>query len=183
MVAGSKHPASAIPPRSEAAEHDRDKTLADTARLLQRVAAYLDGNGWKYSACEGSHCFEMDVGINSGSLHVTICCAAVAGLERLQVYARYPVRVPNNRLIAVAEGLARANYGMSCSTLEMDFSDGEVSVKSGIAADANISDRLIDHALDATLQTAEKFLGPLLSIAYGNAAPETILELVSQAAS
>ena len=151
------------------------------ASLFMRISAYLDSSQWKYSADESVSTFEMDVGVASGSVRVVIRCADLRGLERMQVYVRYPVYVPADRRSAVAEGITRANYGMTCSSLEMDLSDGEVGVKSGITSDSLIGNLSIDHALEAALGTAERFFAPILALAYSNIEPCRMLAMATAA--
>ena len=91
-----------------------------------------------------------------------------------------PVFVPENRRAAVAETITRFNYGMVFGNLEMDFADGEVRVRTIAEAAGALGDKMIERALASNVDTAGRFLAPILAVAFGNAAPETALDLVAK---
>jgi hypothetical protein len=95
------------------------------------------------------------------------------------VYTTYPVFIPEPRRAAVAESIARINYSLIYGNLDMDFNDGEVRTRTAVESETAIPDPMIERALITNLGTAGKFFAPILAVAFGNAAPATILDLVA----
>jgi len=52
--------------------------------------------------------------------------------DRYVFYSVIPVTAPEDRRIAVAELLTRANYGMLIGNFELDLDDGEIRYKTSI---------------------------------------------------
>ena len=95
--------------------------------LSNLVATFLEHEGWPFETDtkDGYHAFGYEG--NNGRW----MCYAQAREEhdQITVYSICPFLIPENRRHAIAEFIARANYGMVIGNFEMDFSDGEVRYK------------------------------------------------------
>jgi hypothetical protein len=147
--------------------------------LFERVAGYLDANDWNYTANEEKKYFSAGCRIKDASVRVILDVHESEDWQRVLVYSCFPVFVPENKRAAVAESITRINYGMIYGNLEMDLADGEVRVRTIVEADGNLGDPMIERALASNLETADRFLAPTLAVAFGNAVPDKVRELVS----
>lgn len=158
------------------------ETPASTApvkSLFERVAAYLDANDWNYTTNEENKYFSTNCRLKDASVRVILDVYEAEDWQRVLVYSCFPVYVPENRRAAVAETITRINYGMIFGNLDMDFCDGEVRVRTIVEAGGELADTMIDRALASNLDTAGRFLAPILAVAFGNAAPGKALDLVT----
>lgn len=88
--------------------------------------------------------------------------------------------MPEHRRAAIAECLTRINYSIIYGNLEMDLKDGEIRVRTIVESNQAIADPMIDRAISSNLNSANRYFGPLMSIAFGNASPDTILDMVER---
>ena len=155
-------------------------STAPVKSLFERVAGYLDANDWSYTANAEKNYFSTGCRIKDASVRVILDVHESENWQRVLVYSCFPVYVPEHKRAAVAESITRINYGMIFGNLEMDLSDGEVRVRTIVEACGELGDPMIERALASNLETANRFLAPTLAVAFGNAAAETVLDLVAQ---
>lgn len=148
--------------------------------LFERVAGHLDASDWSYTANEEKKYFSTGCRLKDASVRVILDVYESEDWQRVVVYSYYPVFIPENRRAALAESITRINYGMIFGNLDMDFTDGEVRVRTIVESGSELADTMIDRALASNLDTAGRFLAPILAIAFGNAVPEKALDLIAQ---
>lgn len=148
--------------------------------LFERVAAYLDANDWNYTTNEEKKYFSAGCRLKDASVRVILDVYESEDWQRVLVYSYLPVYVPENRRAAVAESIARFNYLMIFGNLDMDFADGEVRVRTIVETGGDLGDTMIERALGSNLDTAGRFLAPILAVAFGSAAPEKALDLIAK---
>jgi hypothetical protein len=148
-----------------------------TRSLFGRVADYLTGKDWSYTPYEEQGYFTFRLQVNDGSVRVVADVAEGEGWGRLLVLTFYPVYVPLQRRAAVAEALARINFVNIFGNLEMDMKDGELRVRTILESDGYVSEPMIERAMLKSVGLADQYFAPLLAIAFGNAAPQDVLEM------
>jgi hypothetical protein len=117
-------------------------------------------------------CCSFQVHFKVHSLNAINCIA---------MYCVFPVRAPLRRRDAVAECIQRINYQTLLGGIEMDANDGELRVKTVLTSDAaTIADDVLDYLLTATMDTANRYMEPILAICFGNAAPELVIEMAER---
>ena len=146
-------------------------------KLLDRVGDYLTEKDWNFSRLEDKDCLSFNLRLRDGSVRVFVDTWEGGGWSRILVYSTYPTYVPVQRRQAVAEAIARINYVNIFGNLEMDMNDGEVRVRTTLEGDAFIGDEMIDRAIRKSLDLADQYQAALLSIAFGNAVPQDVLEM------
>jgi hypothetical protein len=96
-----------------------------------------------------------------------------ATAELFQVFGFSPVMVPAGARRAIAETVARANYGMRLGKFELDFSDGELRFQAAhVLTDDHLEDEVIGRLMGTTLTMLDLYLPAFLSVIYGNELPE-----------
>jgi len=156
------------------------KTTVPVMPLFERTAGYLDANDWHYTAHEDKTYFSAQCRIKDASVRVILDVDESEEWQRVLVYSCFPVYVPELRRSAVAEAIARINYGLAFGNLEVDLADGEVRVRTVIESDGAISDPMIERTLTSNLGTADRFFSPILAVAFGNTVPEKVIELAGE---
>ena len=101
-------------------------------------------------------------------------CYARARVEQQQFvfYSICPVNAPEDKRLAVAEFITRANSGMIIGNFELDFSDGEISYKTSIDVEGDrLSAALSQRLVYANVTMMDEYLPGILSVIYGNLSP------------
>lgn len=147
--------------------------------LFDRVAGFLDTNDWNYRAEPEKGFFDMRVGIKYATARVILDTDERGDWQRVTAYAIYPVVAPENRRFAMLETINRINYSLVYGNLEMDGSDGEIRFRAVVEADAEMSETLMERVLHGSLNLASRYFAPLMAVAFGNADPGTVLDLVA----
>lgn len=107
-------------------------------------------------------------------------CYARARNEQQQFvfYSICPVNAPEDKRLAIAEFITKANSGMIIDNFELDFSDGEISYKTSIDVEGDISAALIQRLVYANVSMMDEYLPGILSVIYGNVlAAEAIAQI------
>lgn len=80
----------------------------------------------------------------------------------------------------MAESITRINYRTIYGNLEMDFTDGELRVRTIVESEDVIGDSMVDRVLNSNCSTANRYFAAILAVAFGSAAPETVLDMVER---
>lgn len=88
-------------------------------------------------------------------------------------YSVCPANVPEDRRMAMAEFMARVNYGLVIGNFEMDFHDGEVRYKTSIDVENDrLTPALVRNMIVLNLQMMDRCLPGIMAVAFGDVAPE-----------
>jgi hypothetical protein len=99
----------------------------------------------------------------NGEWSLYVVCREEYG--RCSIYSQAPWRTPEAVRIAMAELLARINYGIAIGNFEMDFSDGEIRFKTSLdVAGGRLSRAMFEALLDANLAAMDAYLPALEAV-------------------
>jgi hypothetical protein len=146
---------------------------------FQVLSDFLEEDDWKPRRLENKYAFSMHYSGESADFR---CYAIVrVELEEFIFYAVVPVRVPPEDRPAVAEYIARANYGLRIGNFELDYSDGEVRYKSSINFEGeDMTPGMLRNAIYPAVHTLDRYMPGLLRVSFGGATPlEAIVEIES----
>ena len=145
-------------------------------QLYQRIAEFLDEDGWKYRFREdnGIICsgFQLENALGAVPLFVDV---------RSDKYIAFAVpRVkcePENRF-ELAEFLTRINYRMIFGDFEMDFSDGGVCFRFPVDCDGETpSDAMIKRSILMTAAMMNKYGNAICAVMNGVSAEAAFKKL------
>jgi hypothetical protein len=141
------------------------------ANIHQAIADYLRNNRWAHEALLGQPAHRVFYQGENGRL---ICFAQAREEEQQFIFYSYSLEnVPAERRQAMAEFIARANYGIVLGNFEIDFSDGEVRFKTSIDVEGSeLTPALIEPVMYANVLTMDEYLPGLLAVSQGTATPE-----------
>jgi len=146
-------------------------------RAFQTLGEFLTEDGWHPQPIEERHIYRMGFSGENGQV---ACYAQIrVDLEQFVFYVMCPVKAPEEKRQAIAEFIARANYGLRIGNFELDFSDGEVRYKSSLDFEGVVlGPELIHNAIYPAAQTMDRYLPGLMGVIYGNKTPaEAIAEI------
>jgi hypothetical protein len=92
-------------------------------------------------------------------------------------YSVSPIDVPAKQRPAAAEYLMRANYNLRLGNFEMDYSDGQVCLKTSmVMSGVRPTVDLVKRLAFASFSTMDQYLPGLMSVIYGKARPKAAIE-------
>jgi len=133
-------------PATAELEQGRPSMYAAYEKLIQhlddRDVSYL-ANGEGRSICADFRC---EVGT------YRVIAAVDEEGNVFQVFGYSPVRVPEGARPAIAETIARANFGLRVGKFEMDFDQGELRFQAAqILTDDSLDEAVIDRLMGTTM--------------------------------
>ena len=138
--------------------------------LFEIVEQFFIDDEWYFSRLDGQTLLQANFSGKNGRLN----CYAQTHEEQFIVffYAICPVNVPEERRLAVAEFLTRANFGLKVGNFEMDMDDGEVRFKTSIDVEkAELTRALVSNLVYANVWTMDRYLPGVLTVIYGSESP------------
>jgi len=134
--------------------------------------------------CE--HLTSKSIGYWSQSEDMSICAdfrgqvgtyrvfARIGAEDRLfQVFGNSPVRIPEGARPAIAETVARINFGLMVGKFELDYDEGSLRFQAAQILPADeLDDQIIERLIGTTLSMLDNYLPAVLSVIYGNELPK-----------
>ncbi|MEH2215332.1 YbjN domain-containing protein [Nostoc sp.] len=139
--------------------------------LFEEIINFFQADDWPFVQLLGQPALQISFQGENGKWN----CYARTRSEQNQFvfYSICPVNAPENKRLAVAEFLTRANCGMMIGNFELDFTDGEISYKTSIDVEGDrLSFALIQRVVYANVTMMDEYLPGIMSVIYGNVSPE-----------
>lgn len=145
---------------------------ATGGELITEVTAYLNSAGLSWQGVEGrADMVQLAVPGPSGTPYLLLA-QELEAQQQVLVYAVHERKVPEHRRQAVAEFVARANYGLPIGNLELDFSDGELRFKTSVDVEGGkLTRKMVENLVVINLQTMDRYAAGAMRVAYDNARP------------
>lgn len=126
-------------------------------RILDAVLNYFSQQGWPIQQHETEPIVKFHYKGENGQWD---CYARVStDFEQLIFFSVFPAEIPEQKLLALAEFITRANFGLNIGNFEMDFSDGELRYKTSIdVTDEPIGFGQIDPLIQASFVAMDDYL-------------------------
>ncbi|MBD2534950.1 YbjN domain-containing protein [Nostoc flagelliforme FACHB-838] len=139
--------------------------------IFEEVVNFFKADGWPFIQLVEQPALQIAFQGENGQW----TCYARVRTEQQQFvfYSISPVNAPEDKRLAIAEFLTRANSGMIIGNFELDFADGEISYKTSIDVEGDrLSSALIQRVVYANVTMMDEYLPGILSVIYGNLSPE-----------
>ncbi|MEA5602728.1 YbjN domain-containing protein [Nostoc sp. UHCC 0252] len=147
--------------------------------IFEAIINFFTVDDWPFVQLPGQPALQIPFQGENGRWN----CYARARSEQNQFvfYSICPVNAPENKRLAVAEFLTRANCGMMIGNFELDFTDGEISYKTSIDVEGDrLSFALIQRVVYANVTMMDEYLPGILSVIYGNLSAEEAIAQVER---
>jgi len=145
--------------------------------ILDTALSFFEQDGWPFTQLEGQPVLQMGFRGENGRW----VCYAHAREEQAQFifHSLCPVNAPEDKRLAVAEFLTRANYGLFIGNFEQDFGDGEIRYKTSIDVEGDrLSLALVQQLVYVNVLMMDTYLPGIMAVIYGNVSPaEAIAEI------
>ncbi|MFB2835650.1 YbjN domain-containing protein [Floridanema evergladense] len=144
------------------------KSTPTEGQFFEEIVNFFEEDDWPFVQIEGEPLLQMVFQGENGKW--TCYAKARDDQEQFVFYSICPVNAPENKRLAVAEFLTRANSGMIIGNFEMDFEDGEIRYKTSIDVEGDrLSFALIKRLVYANVTMMDEYLPGIMSVIYGEA--------------
>ena len=100
-----------------------------------------------------------------------------ADQELFQIFGYSPLGIPEGCRPAIAEAVARANFGLQVGKFELDVNDGDLRFQAAqIMTDNTVGEEVIDRLIGTTIAMLDRYLPAFLSVIYGNELPKDAIQ-------
>lgn len=154
-----------------------DQELSPGKQMFDQVVNFFVSDNWSFTRLQNEPVLYTAIRGQHGEWN---CFAQIREeQEQFVFYSVCPVTVPEEKRIAIAEFLARANSGIVLGNFEMDFEDGEIRYKTSIdVTDDFLSQALIKRLVYANVGMMDEYLPGIQSVITEEASPlEAILTI------
>jgi hypothetical protein len=146
-------------------------------RIFQAIVNFFKEDDWPFHQIEGESILQIAFQGENGKW--TCYAKAREEQEQFVFYSVCSVNVPENKRLAVAEFITRANSGMIIGNFELDFADGEIRYKTSIDVDGDtLTSALIKRLVYANVTMMDEYLPGIMSVIYGEVEPKDAIAQV-----
>ncbi len=142
-----------------------------SGEIFEEMVNFFKEDEWPFYQIKGQPVLQMAFQGENGKL---TCYAKVREKqEQFVFYSVCPVNAPENKRMAIAEFITRANSGTIVGNFELDFADGEIRYKTSIDVEGDrLSSALINQMVYANVTMMDEYLPGIMSVIYSNVSPE-----------
>ncbi|MBW4501599.1 MAG: YbjN domain-containing protein [Scytonema hyalinum WJT4-NPBG1] len=140
-------------------------------QIFEEIVNFFKADDWPFIQIQGQPALQIAFQGENGKW----TCYARTRVEQQQFvfYSVCPVNAPEDKRLAIAEYLTRANYGIVIGNFELDFADGEISYKTSIDVEGDrLSSALIKRVVYANVTMMDEYLPGIMSVIYGDVLPK-----------
>ncbi|MFM7370071.1 MAG: YbjN domain-containing protein, partial [Sphaerospermopsis kisseleviana] len=145
-------------------------TSSTNSNIFEEMINFFKNDDWPFVQLSGQPALQISFQGKNGKWN----CYARAREEQQQFvfYSICPINAPEEKRLAVAEFITRANSGMMIGNFELDFNDGEISYKTSIDVEGDrISTAFIKRLVYANVMMMDEYLPGIFCVIYGNVSP------------
>ncbi len=147
---------------------------------MPRDVAWLDSNNLEYADYPDGQFFSLRYNGDHGDWRVVVDVGKGSNGPHVLVYSIYPVRVPEGKRPVVAELITRINCGLLIGSFEMDWSDGELRIRTAMPlGEGDFTDKQLEHLFYGNLALANRYLAGACGATFGNVTPEVAMEMAT----
>ncbi|HEY9782972.1 MAG TPA: YbjN domain-containing protein [Leptolyngbyaceae cyanobacterium] len=148
-------------------------------KIVEEMINFFTADDWSFVQLPEQPALQISFQGENGKWN----CYARARVEQQQFvfYSICPVNAPEDKRLAAAEFITRANSGMIIGNFELDFTDGEIRYKTSIDVEGDrLSAALIQRLVYANVMMMDEYLPGILSVIYGNLSPAEAIAQVER---
>lgn len=145
--------------------------------IFDELVEFFTGDEWSPEQIGDQPVLRMNFEGENGNW--TCLAYAYDDHERVVFTSLLPVEVPEEKRLAAAEYLTRANFGMEIGNFEMDFSDGAVQFRTSIDIEGGeLTPKMIQNLSYLNVTVTDQYLRGLAMVVEGDATPVDAIDKV-----
>jgi hypothetical protein len=141
-----------------------------SGQIFDEMVNFFKEDEWPFYQIKGQPVLQMAF---QGENAKWTCYAKIREKqEQFVFYSVCPVNAPENKRMAIAEFITRANSGTIVGNFELDFADGEIRYKTSIDVEGDrLSSALIKQMVYANVTMMDQYLPGIMSVIYSHVSP------------
>jgi hypothetical protein len=146
------------------------QNTTSTQPIFQAIVNFFTQDDWSFTKIQGELVLRLAFEGENGRWN----CYAKAREEQEQFafYSICPINAPESKRMAIAEFIARANYGMIIGNFELDFADGEIRYKTSVDVEGDrLTSALVKRLVYANVMMMDEYLPGIKSVIEGELSP------------
>ncbi|MFN6570946.1 YbjN domain-containing protein [Dendronalium sp. ChiSLP03b] len=154
-----------------------DNTNPGDNPITNATIAFFTNDDWTFTKIQGKPILQMGYQGKNGQW---LCYArANEAPQQFAFYSICPTIAPEERRLAIAEFIARANNGIVIGNFELNFSSGEILYKTSIDVESDrLTSALIKRLVYANVITIDQYLPGILAVIEGRLSPTEAIAFV-----
>jgi hypothetical protein len=156
---------------ANASQSEISQQAFSSRKIFEAIINFFTEDDWAYTKIQGEPTLRLAFQGQNGKW----TCYAKAREQQQQFvfYSICPVNVPETKNLAIAEFIARANFGMIIGNFELDFTDGEIRYKTSIDVEgANLTFPQIKRLVYANVMMMDQYLPGIMSVIDSDVEPK-----------
>jgi len=147
--------------------------------ILAEMVNFFKQDDWSFYQIKGQPVLQM--GFQGKNGQWTCYARARENEQQFVFYSICPVTVPKAKRRALAEFIARANYGMVIGNFELDFAEGEIAYKTSIDVEGStLTFPQMKRLVDTNVAMMDHYLPGIKSVIQGDASPEEAIAKIEK---
>jgi hypothetical protein len=148
-------------------------------KIFEAIINFFTEDDWAYTKIQGEPTLRLAFQGQNGKW----TCYAKAREQQQQFvfYSICPVNVPETKNLAIAEFIARANFGMIIGNFELDFTNGEIRYKTSIDVEGtNLTFLQIKRLVYANVMMMDQYLPGIMSLLDSDVEPKDAIAQIEK---
>ncbi|MCT7989851.1 YbjN domain-containing protein [Laspinema sp. D6] len=150
---------------------------SENPSVFETIINFFKQDDWVFVEIPGESTLRVAFQGDNGQWN---CYAqAIEEQKRFVFYSLVPVPAPENKRLAIAEAIARANYGMGIGNFELAWDTGEIRFKTSIDFEGAVPNSgAIAHLVYLNVLTMDKYLPGIMQVIYSNLSPAQVIAAI-----
>ena len=147
--------------------------------LFDVMVQFFEEDDWNFMEIDSGKALKMGVSGSNGEYD----CYAIVNEEgqTFQFISSFPVKVPENKRLLIAEFFTRANYGLNIGNFEMDFEDGDIRCRTSIDVEGDrLTPALVSNLVSTNIVLIDYYFPGIMKVIYGGVSPEEVIKSIGE---
>jgi hypothetical protein len=146
---------------------------------LELITEYLETLEWRFNVEDDKEIVRFGIAAQNTKLDCIV--HVLNDQDFVLFFSIFPIPIPEEKRLLIAEYITRANYGLNAGNLELDFKDGEVRYRTYCNTDGDsLNEEVAKHLIHVNIQTMDRYSAGIMKVLYGNLSPLQAVEEVEE---
>jgi hypothetical protein len=144
--------------------------------IFEEMINFFTKDDWSFAKIKGEPVLRL---VFQGKNGKWDCFARARDESQFIFYSVCPINVSENKRLAVAEFLTRANFGMMIGNYELDFASGEIRYKTSVdASNSSLNFPTIKNLVYSNVMMMDEYLPGIMAVIEAGVEPESAIAQV-----
>ncbi|BAZ32135.1 hypothetical protein NIES4074_46370 [Cylindrospermum sp. NIES-4074] len=161
---------------ADSSEIETNQQNIGSQNIFAEMVNFFTADDWHYSKIQGDTALRTAFSGDNGTWN---CYAIARNQQQLVFYSVCSTLAPENKRLAVAEFITRANSGIIVGNFELDFDQGEICYKTCIdVSEIQLNFNCIKNLVYTNVTMMDKYLPGIMSVINGEVLPISAIKKI-----